>query len=219
MRASLEINLIIGLIFNSFTQEENNLHDYAEGSGLHPGLPDISSMNASQLLKLIAAARQRLSSLGLHDASDEENSEPQLLQQTRSASYAAKRRIRITQDYRILLPDMQNTEIKLKPLCKVLFILYLRHPEGISFKDLCLHEEEMLQIYGKINRRGDSLSMRRTIRHLTDSTGTAASVSRSQLSRTLSDYLDNGVLQDYVISCGNGSPRSINVNRNLVEWE
>lgn len=43
-------------------------------------------------------------------------------------------RLVITKDYRLLLPDYNNMEIKMEPLVKAVYFLFLKHPEGILFK-------------------------------------------------------------------------------------
>ena len=56
-------------------------------------------------------------------------------------------RMVITKDYRILLPDYNNMEIKMEPLVKAVYLLFLRHPEGIAFKELPDYREELTKIY------------------------------------------------------------------------
>ena len=44
-------------------------------------------------------------------------------------------RLVITKDFRLLLPDYNNMEIKLEPLAKAVYLLFLNHPEGILFNN------------------------------------------------------------------------------------
>ena len=43
-------------------------------------------------------------------------------------------RLVIMKDYRLLLPDYNDMEIKMEPLVKAVYLLFLKHPEGILFK-------------------------------------------------------------------------------------
>ncbi len=43
-------------------------------------------------------------------------------------------RLIVTEDLRIVLPDYQNMEIEMEPLVKAVYLLFLRHPEGIMYK-------------------------------------------------------------------------------------
>ena len=55
-------------------------------------------------------------------------------------------RLVITSDFRIMLPDY-NQEIKMQPIHKAVYFLFLKHPEGIRFKELPDYREELSSIY------------------------------------------------------------------------
>jgi hypothetical protein len=58
--------------------------------------------------------------------------------------------------YRILLPAYDNLEIKMPPLPKALYILFLRHPEGIVLSSIADYREELLTIYKRLSPRADA---------------------------------------------------------------
>lgn len=67
----------------------------------------------------------------------------------------------------IRLPLYELT-LELPPLAKALYMLYMRHPEGLYRKQITDCREELLHLYSAcVGRRIDS-DMRRTIDHLTD---------------------------------------------------
>ena len=43
----------------------------------------------------------------------------------------------VTEDYKVVLADGDGTEVKMEPLVKAVYLLFLKHPEGILFKELC----------------------------------------------------------------------------------
>ena len=45
-------------------------------------------------------------------------------------------RLLITKDYRLILLDYENIEVKMEPIHKAVYLLFLNHPEGIRFKEL-----------------------------------------------------------------------------------
>ena len=45
-------------------------------------------------------------------------------------------RLRITHSGRLLLEDFDAKEVRMDSLCKAVFFLFLKHPEGIDFKSL-----------------------------------------------------------------------------------
>ncbi len=63
-------------------------------------------------------------------------------------------RLVVTKDYRIVLPDYQDMEIKMEPLAKAVYLLFLKHPEGIAFKFLPDHRKELADIYTKLRPAG-----------------------------------------------------------------
>ena len=42
----------------------------------------------------------------------------------------------VTEDYKVVLDDGANTEVKMEPLVKAVYLLFLSHPEGIVLKCL-----------------------------------------------------------------------------------
>ena len=61
----------------------------------------------------------------------------------------------ITKDLRFLLPDFGNREIEIQPVHKAVYLLFLAHPEGIEFKRLSEHREELLRYYMATARNMD----------------------------------------------------------------
>ena len=49
----------------------------------------------------------------------------------------------VTDDCRIILPDYNNMEIVMQPLVKSVYLLFLRHGEGILFKHLPDYRDEL----------------------------------------------------------------------------
>lgn len=74
----------------------------------------------------------------------------------------------ITKDYRILLPDYNDMEIKIEPLVKAVFLLFLKHPEGILFKHLPNYREELTGIYAKLRPLGMSEKAIQSIEDVTN---------------------------------------------------
>ena len=64
----------------------------------------------------------------------------------------------VTKDYKIVLSDGKSTEIKMEPLVKAVYLLFLSHPEGIVLKNLPLYRKELTELY-KNNKRKDILQL------------------------------------------------------------
>ena len=128
-------------------------------------------------------------------------------------------RIRITRDYRILLPDRFDTEIRLRPLVKTVFLLFLRHPEGIRFGNLRDYRDELLTLYMAHSDRKGREEMQRSIDRIVDPKDNSIHEKASNLAAALSRYFRPEQLPAYTISGKAGSPKRIRLDRDLVEWE
>ena len=132
---------------------------------------------------------------------------------------AEPERIVVTKDLRILLPERYDMEIRMRPLVKTVFLLFLKHPEGIRFRELRHYREEMRRLYGKISRRGDRMAMERSIDLLLDPDDNSIHEKVSVLSKTLFRYFEKPKAGFYVIGGHAGDPKRIPLDRYYVEWK
>jgi hypothetical protein len=128
-------------------------------------------------------------------------------------------RIRISRDYRITLPDRFDLEIRLRPLVKTVFLLFLRHPEGIRFTDLRDYRNELMDLYMGVTRRGDPEQVAESVDRLIDPRDNSIHEKASNLAAALSRYFPPDRLHAYTLTGKAGTPKRIRLDRNLVEWE
>ncbi|MEI6577130.1 MAG: hypothetical protein WCO63_13215 [Bacteroidota bacterium] len=64
-------------------------------------------------------------------------------------------------DFRILLPDY-DLEVAMTPLCKTLYLFFLRHESGILLKNLSDHTAELMKIYERISNLSDRDKLKTT---------------------------------------------------------
>lgn len=126
--------------------------------------------------------------------------------------------IRITRDSRIILPEYK-LEIKMPPLDKALYFLYLRHPEGIRFKNLCDHKDELSDIYSSITGRSELNQIRMSIESLINPLDNSVNEKCSRIKRAFTKAFSPELAKHYYIDGKSGEPKSIALDREFVKWE
>ncbi|MBR6063969.1 MAG: hypothetical protein IKP54_07440 [Bacteroidales bacterium] len=124
--------------------------------------------------------------------------------------------LRITKDYRIILPDYNDMEISLPTLSKVVYFFYLRHPKGLRFKELVDHREELLQIYSRISNRDDSAKMKQSIDDLVDSTHNSINEKCSRIRAAFVSQFSDDLAKNYYITGYSSQAKYIPLDRSLV---
>jgi len=114
--------------------------------------------------------------------------------------------LRITADHRFILEKRDGeVEVEMSPVHKALYMLFLRHEEGIEFKRLSEHREELLHLYQQISNRVSSDTINDTINRLTDPLDNATNEKCSRIKNAFAAHLDEYSLRYYII--GNHTQR------------
>ncbi len=75
----------------------------------------------------------------------------------------------VNMDKRIILPDYNEMELKLRPIPKTLYLLYLKHPEGIALRNIPDYKDELRHIYlYEVNPNRDDDVLERSLDKLCD---------------------------------------------------
>ena len=161
----------------------------------------VDEMDAAALLEAMGLIRKRLSELDMLEGSDDGE------------------RLFVSRDYRIFLPERFGTEIRMRPLVKTVFLLFLKHPEGIRFGDLHDYRNEMLELYMGISGRSDRETLERSIDRLVDPKDNSIHEKAANLAAALAKYFKPSALPAYTLTGKAGAPKRIRLDRTLVEWE
>lgn len=165
--------------------------------------PLVEMMDAEELIELYFSIRERLHELGIKPSRVKDPPE----------------KIFITGDYRIFIRDRQGKELILSPLVKTVFIFFLKHPEGIAFKELPSFEGEMYKIYSRITGRTNLGAIRKSISRLTDIEDNSIHEKCSRLKERLALYFNEKTLDYYIVKGRYGGGRGISLGREYVFWE
>ena len=109
-------------------------------------------------------------------------------------------RLVITDDYRFILADYNNTEVELQPVHKAVYLLFLNHPEGIEFKQLAGYREELLSLYMKTARWMDKEKIVESVDKLVDPLDNAINEKCSRIKKVFLDLMDEYRASYYIIS-------------------
>ena len=128
-------------------------------------------------------------------------------------------RLVITKDYRIVLPDYQNMEIKMEPIVKAVYLLFLNHPEGITFKSLPGYREELADIYTKLRPTGMSDRAMQSIEDVTNPLLNSINEKCARIRGAFVGQFDDHLARHYYIDGRRGEAKKIALPRELVIWE
>ncbi len=124
----------------------------------------------------------------------------------------------ITRNYRIFLGD-EHREVHLEPLVKSVYLLFLKHPEGIIFKDLPDYRKELALIYNKVRPWGLTDRALKSIEDVTNPMLNSINEKCARIRRTFVTMLDSSVAEQYYIKGARGKAKKITLSRELVAWE
>ena len=125
----------------------------------------------------------------------------------------------ITRDYRMLLPDYNNMEIKMEPLAKAVYLLFLKHPEGIMFKCLPDYRKELAEIYNRLRPLGLTDKAIRSIEDVTNPLLNSINEKCARIRGAFVGQFDDHMARHYYIDGRRGEAKKITLPRDLVIWE
>lgn len=128
-------------------------------------------------------------------------------------------RLVITMDYRLILPDYNNMEIKMEPLTKAVYLLFLKHPEGIMFKCLPDYRKELAEIYNRLRPLGLTEKSIRSIEDVTNPLLNSINEKCARIRGAFVGEFDDHMARHYYIDGRRGEAKKIALPRNLVVWE
>lgn len=125
----------------------------------------------------------------------------------------------ITSDFRIFLPDYQNLEIKMEPLAKAVYLLFLRYPEGLRFKELPEYRGELTEIYLKMKPNGLTERAKKSLEDVTNPLKNSINEKCARIREAFVGQFDDFLACHYYIDGLRAKPKKIALPRELVQWE
>ena len=170
---------------------------------------ELEQFHCSILLDEVKEKVRKLKAYGVDDAEivatmNEEELFPQLV---------------VTEDFKIVLGDEKKTEVKMEPLVKAVYLLFLSHPEGIVLKYLSDYREELTRIYLLLRPSGLTDRVLQSIEDVMTPTLNSINEKCARIRKVFSDLLPKSVARYYSISGKRGEVKKIDLVRTNVIWE
>ena len=110
-------------------------------------------------------------------------------------------------------------EIKMEPLVKAVYLLFLKHPEGIAFKNLPAYRQELTKIYSEVRPWGLSDRALRSIEDVTNPMLNSINEKCARIRGAFVGQFDDHLARHYYIDGLRGEAKKIALPRDLVVWE
>lgn len=164
-----------------------------------------------EIYKISSEIRERIAALRVYGVS--EMVIQSLFQKEQKLS-----RLVITNDYRIVLPDYNDMEIPLEPLPKAVYFLYLKHPEGLMFKELPGHKEEFLDYYRRLTNRSNEAVAIKSVERVLDPTNNSINEKCSRIREAFISRFDDNLAEKYYIRHYYELKKRIWLDRDMVDF-
>ena len=124
----------------------------------------------------------------------------------------------ISSNYRVYLGEKRK-EVHLEPIVKAVYLLFLKHPEGIAFKCLPDYREELAEIYNKLRPMGLSDRALQSIEDVTNPLLNSINEKCARIRGAFLGEFDDYMAKYYYIEGKRGEAKKITLPRDLVVWE
>ena len=125
----------------------------------------------------------------------------------------------ITADYAVFLKGEKLVEVKMEPIVKAIYLLFLSYPEGIVLKTLPDYREELMRLYLLLRPAGITKRIEQSITDITTPTHNSINEKCARIRKLFCEILPETIARFYSISGKRGEAKKISLPRDLVVWE
>ena len=126
-------------------------------------------------------------------------------------------RLGVTEEGRIIMRDYNNTEVLLEPMQRALYIFFLKHSEGVRFKEMPDYQKELIDIYRLVSPRTSGIMARYRISRLCDPLRNTLNEQVARIKAAFISRWSESAVGDYLIDGTRGELRRIALDRSLVD--
>ena len=107
----------------------------------------------------------------------------------------------------------------MEPIVKAVYLLFLRHPEGIAFKQLPDYREELTGIYVKLKPAGLTDRAMQSIEDVTNPMLNSINEKCARIRGAFVGQFDDYMAKSYYVDGARGEAKKIALARTMVVWE
>lgn len=124
----------------------------------------------------------------------------------------------VDEKYNIILPMNGNVEIILEPLPKAIYLLFLRHPDGILLKNISDYREELKYIYRSVSCRVNPTVISRLIDNVTNPINNNLNKNISVIRAAFYSKLPPDEAQQFIPIPNRGGEQRVLLNALCIKW-
>lgn len=123
----------------------------------------------------------------------------------------------VNNDLKIVLPNYNEVEVKMPAMCRAIYILFLKHPEGIALRNIGDHRAELENIYSIVMPGRSEERAREAIDNLVNPMSNTLNEYISKIKRCFKSRIINDELADkYCITGKKTEPYKIALDPSLI---
>ena len=123
----------------------------------------------------------------------------------------------VNNDLKIVLPNYNEVEVKMPAMCRTIYILFLKHPEGIALRDIAGHRANLESIYSVVKPGRSEEKAKESIDNLLDPMSNTLNEYISKINRCFKSCILNDKLADhYCITGKRGETYRIDLAPELI---
>lgn len=123
----------------------------------------------------------------------------------------------VNNDLKIVLSYYNEVEVKMPAMCRAIYILFLKHPEGIALKDIADYRAELEDIYSIVMPGRNEERAKEAIDNLVDPMSNTLNEYISKIKRCFKSRIINEELaSNYIISGKRGEPYCVALDPELI---
>lgn len=127
-------------------------------------------------------------------------------------------KLTVNKKHRVFIGE-NRVEVRMEPLVKAVYLLFLKHPEGIIFKDLPDYRQELTKLYSEVRPWGLSDRALQSIEDVTNPFLNSINEKCARIKKAFLSVMEADMAEHYFIKGTRGEPKGIDLPRNLVIWE